>query len=186
MKSIDSVAAIGRDPDALEVFYREHLESVQRFVARRVTSPHDAADLTADVFLAAIDSCGRYRAALGPPRAWLFGIARNIVATHHRSTGRALKATRRISGRALLTEDATERIAARIDDERDARGVLIALSDLPATQRAVVELVAIDGLDLVEAAAALGITPGNARVRYHRARRALATSLPSSSCEVQS
>ncbi len=172
------VGAIGHDPDALEAFYREHLEAVQGFIARRVESPHDAADLTAEVFLAAIGSCGRYDEAAGAPRAWLFGIARNVVAGHHRSTTRSMRAVRRISGRALLTDDAVERIAARIDDERDARRLLIALGDLPVGQRAVVELVAVDGLELSEAAAALGITPGNARVRYHRARRTLATALP--------
>jgi RNA polymerase sigma factor (sigma-70 family) len=177
------IGAIGHDPDALEAFYREHLEAVQRFVARRVASPHDAADLTADVFLAAIRSCDRYAADAGPPRAWLFGIARNIVAGHHRSTTRAVRAVRRISGRALLSDDAVDRIAARIDDERDARHLFGALGDLPAGQRAVVELVAVDGLDLSEAAAVLGISAGNARVRYHRARRTLATALPTP-CEV--
>ncbi len=178
MSTSHPVGAIGHDPDALEAFYRQHVEGVQRFVARRVDSPHDAADLTADVFLAAIGSCHRYVADSGPPRAWLFGIARNVVAGHHRSTTRSVRAVRRISGRALLTDDAVDRIAARIDDERDAHHLLIALGDLPAGQRAVVELVAVDGLDLSEAAAALGITPGNARVRYHRARRTLATVLP--------
>lgn len=48
-------------------------------------------------------------------------------------------------------------------------------------QRAVVELVALDGLSLTEAAAALGITPGNARIRYHRARQRMALDLPHAS-----
>lgn len=51
------------------------------------------------------------------------------------------------------------------------------MAALPERQRAVVELVAMDGLSLTEAAAALGITAGNARVRYHRARRRLAHDL---------
>ena len=45
-----NVTTIGTDPDALESFYREHVWAVQRFVARRVSDPHVAADLTADVF----------------------------------------------------------------------------------------------------------------------------------------
>ena len=45
------VGSIATDPDAFEVFYREHLETVQRFVARRVADPQLAADLTAEVFL---------------------------------------------------------------------------------------------------------------------------------------
>ena len=178
------LAAIGRDADALEAFYREHLAAMQRFVARRVNDPHEAADLTADVFLAAIDACGRYREDRGTPSAWLHGIARNEVAMHRRGKSRSLQAAGRISGRALLTDDAIERIATRIDDERDARRLLDVLARLPAGQRAVLELVAVDGLRLDEAAAALAITPGNARVRYHRARRALADALPTP-CEVQ-
>ena len=42
------LTAIATDPEALEAFYREHVEAVQRFVARRVSDPHLAADLTAD------------------------------------------------------------------------------------------------------------------------------------------
>ena len=39
------------------------------------------------------------------------------------------------------------------------------------------ELVAVDGLPVTEAAAALRIRPGTARVRLHRARRALKEAL---------
>ena len=41
------LAEIASDPDAFERFYREHVEGVQRFVARRVDDPYLAADLTA-------------------------------------------------------------------------------------------------------------------------------------------
>lgn len=172
------VADIGHDPDALEAFYREHLEQVQRFVARRVTSPHDAADLTADVFLEAIRSCHRFQHDLGNPAAWLFGIARNVVARHHRSAGRAARAHDRFNARDWLDDDSTERMAARIDAEATGRTLLTSLADLPERQRAVVELVAVDGLRLTEAASALGISAANARVRYHRARQRLTLSLP--------
>lgn len=39
-----------------------------------------AADLTADVFLAAIESSGTYEPNRGAPAAWLFGIAQFVVA----------------------------------------------------------------------------------------------------------
>jgi RNA polymerase sigma-70 factor (ECF subfamily) len=174
MESVEGVAAIGRDPIALEAFYREHVEAVQRFVARRVESYEDAADLTAEVFLAAIQASRGYRGDGAAPRAWLYGIARRVVAGHHRSTSRALRALDRIDARDLLDEDAADRIVARIDSERAARGIYRSLTALPERQRAVVELVAVDGLSLTEAAAALGISAGNARVRYHRARQRLA------------
>lgn len=179
------VADIGHDPNVLEAFYREHLDMVRRFVARRVTDPHDAADLTADVFVAAIGACTRYREDSGTPGAWLTGIARNVVAVHHRSARRRARAVSRISGRALLDEESAARIAERIDAETATRGLLASLASLPNSQRAVVELVAVDGLSLIEAATVLDISPGNARVRYHRARRALAHALPPT-CEVPS
>jgi RNA polymerase sigma factor (sigma-70 family) len=177
MEPVDSVVAIGRDPDALEAFYREHLEAVQRFVARRVASPEDAADLTAEVFLTAIHASRGYRGEAAVPLAWLYGIARRVVASHHRSTTRAIRAMDRIDARELLDDDSTERIVARIDSERAARGVYRSLAALPKRQRAVVELVAVDGLSLTEAAVALGISAGNARVLYHRARQRLAHTL---------
>lgn len=162
----------------MEAFYREHIEAVQRFVARRVESPEDAADLTAEVFLAAIHASRAYRGDASVPRAWLYGIARRVVASHHRSTARALRAVGRIDAKELLDDDATDRIVARIDSQRAAREVYRSVAALPERQRAVVELVAVDGLSLTEAAAALGISAGNARVTYHRARQRLARALP--------
>ena len=112
MSNRDPVRDIGRDPDALEAFYREHVESLQLFIARRVNTPEEAADLTADVFLAAIAASDRYRGDGAAPRAWLYGIARHVVADHHRSSARAARAARAVEGRSLLDDDATERIAA--------------------------------------------------------------------------
>lgn len=173
-----AVADIGHDPDALEVFYRQHLEQVRGFIARRTADPETAADLTADVFLAAIDSSHRYEPDLGSPAGWLYGIARHVVANHHRSAYRRARATARFRAREWLDDEATEHLVARIDAERKARAVFEALADLPEGQRAVVELVAVDGLRLDEAAQALGISPTNARVRYHRARRRLTQTVP--------
>jgi len=52
-----------------------------------------------------------------------------------------------------------------------------AMAGLPAGQRAVLELVALDGLSVTEAAAVLGISPVTSRVRLHRARQSLGSAL---------
>jgi RNA polymerase sigma factor (sigma-70 family) len=150
------VAAIGVDAEAFEAFYREHLEAVQRFVARRVSDPHLAADLTADVFLAVVDDASGYRADRGSPRNWLLGVARNVVATEFRRQSRHRSAVRRISGRRLLDPDSTARIVERIDAERSTRQLYAALDRLPKRDRALMELVALDGLPVTEAAVVLG------------------------------
>ncbi|WP_034609301.1 RNA polymerase sigma factor [Cellulomonas sp. URHD0024] len=164
------VDSIARDPDAFEVFYREHLETVQRFVTRRVADPHLAADLTAEVFLAAVDSASSYRPDRGAPAAWLVGVARHVLATEFRRQSRDRAVVRRISGRRLLDADSLARIEERIDAEREARTLYAALACLSPRDRALMELVALDGLTVIEAAAVLGVTPGAARVRLHRSR----------------
>jgi RNA polymerase sigma factor (sigma-70 family) len=168
---MSDVSAIGHDPDAFEAFYREHLVAVERFVARRVSDVHLAADLTADIFLAAIDACAGYRADQGRPVAWLMGISRNVVAGELRRRQRELHAVRRIAGRRLLDEDSAARIVDRIDAERETRRLYAALEHLSGRDRALMELVAVDGLPVAEAAAVLGVKPATARVRLHRSRR---------------
>ena len=79
---------IGVDPELFEAFYREHVDGLQRFVARRVGDRERAADLTAEIFLAAIESADRYRPGRGTPKAWLYGIARVLVADDRRRPGR--------------------------------------------------------------------------------------------------
>jgi RNA polymerase sigma factor (sigma-70 family) len=167
------VGRIRDDPDAFEVFYRTHLETVQRFVARRVSDPHLAADLTADVFLAAVDGAGGYRPDRGSPAGWLVGVARHTIAAEFRRQARSRELVRRVSGRRHLDADALSRIEERIDAEREARNVFAAIADLPRRDRAVLELVAVDGLSIGDAAQALGLPPGTARVRLHRARKRL-------------
>src|SRR5215216_5715988 len=103
--STDDLRLIAHDPEALTRFYLRHVEDVQRFVARRVHDPHLAADLTADVFVAAIESAGSYRPSRGQPIAWLFGVARMVVAAEWRRGAREGRAMRRVAGRDLLDED---------------------------------------------------------------------------------
>jgi RNA polymerase sigma-70 factor, ECF subfamily len=173
----DELPRIAHDPAAFEAFYREHVEAVERFAARRVGDPHLAADLTAEVFLAAIDAAPGYRARRGTPVAWLFGIARNVVAAEHRRAGRERRANARVEGHRLLEADDVARMQDRIDAGARARDMHAALAGLPEGERAVFELVALDELTPAEAASALGIRPVTARVRLHRARVALRSQL---------
>ncbi|MGC9538357.1 RNA polymerase sigma factor [Streptomyces sp. UG1] len=166
-------AAAVRDPKLFEEFYRRHVDAVMRFVARRVDDPHTAADLTAEIFLAVLDSAHTYRPRLGSETAWLYGIARNVVSSERRRIAREAERDLRLSGRRLLEADDIVRIEDRLDAESPGRRALAALVRLPESERAVMELVAVDQLTVTEAAAALGIRQVTARVRLHRARKAL-------------
>jgi RNA polymerase sigma-70 factor (ECF subfamily) len=120
---VQDLAEITSAPDAFERFYRQHVEAVQRFVARRVDDPYLAADLTADVFVAVIESAGSYRRSRGEPVAWLFGIARNVVAGERRRKAKELRTAARIRGRELVDEDDLAALHERIDRESAARAL---------------------------------------------------------------
>lgn len=173
----EQLPLIGIDPDLFELFYREHVEAVQNLVVRRVGDRERAADLTTEIFLAAVDSAHSYRPRRGAPRAWLFGIARALVANDGRRRHRQRAGEMRLRGSALLDEDDAARMDARIDAAARARQLYQAMDRLPKSERTILELVAIDELSLKEAAAAAGMHPTTARVRLHRARRKLRTEL---------
>ncbi|WP_433531784.1 RNA polymerase sigma factor [Micromonospora sp. CA-263727] len=162
---------IADDPHVFEEFYRRHVEAVQRFIARRVEDPHLAADLTADVFLAVIESVHTYHPGRGTPIGWLYGVARNVVSADRRRQAKEYRAASRVVGRALVDVDDLSRIEERIDAEACSRELYRSMDRLPESERMVLELVALDGLPVTEAARVLGIKPSTARVRLHRARR---------------
>ena len=103
-------------------------------MARRVDDPHLAADLTADVFLAAIDGAAHVRTRPeGRSIAWLYGVGRNTIAAEVRRRSRELRAVRRISGQRLLDPASVARLEERIDAERESRRLYRALAELPTT-----------------------------------------------------
>jgi RNA polymerase sigma-70 factor (ECF subfamily) len=124
----------------------------------------DAADLLAEVYLVA----WRRRSDLprgDERRLWLFGVARRLVAEHHRLTWTRADAER------LARETPVE--PGRTDEAREL-AVLRALDSLSDLDRELVTLTTWEGLSPAEAARVVGITAGTARVRLHRARTRLA------------
>ncbi|MFC1433271.1 RNA polymerase sigma factor [Streptacidiphilus sp. N1-3] len=173
MQAEQSTAPPVRDPAGFAVFYQQQFDTVLGFVTRRTDSPHLAADLTADIFLAALEQADTYDARRGAPVAWLYGISRNVLAAHFRGSAREQRAAARIAGRRLLDDQDVSAIEGRIDAARDARQLAAQHAALSEPLRAVLDLVALDGLSVREAAQALGISAATARVRLHRARKAL-------------
>jgi RNA polymerase sigma-70 factor, ECF subfamily len=171
------VQSIGTDPAAFTAFYRAHVVEVTRFVTRRVADPQLAADLTAEIFLAVINAAQHYRGSAGGPRTWLYGIARNVIAAEFRRSARERRAEALIAGRRLLEPADVDRLIEQIDASRQVRELHEGLRALPEGERAVLELVSVDGLTVAEAASALGIRPVTARVRLLRARRTLRSAL---------
>lgn len=167
------VRRIGRDPRAMEAFYLEHLALVRQFVTRRAHDPHTAADLTSATFLSAMNSAHRYSPDKGTPGAWLLGIAFRTVRAEERRSARHWRATSRAGGRRELADDAIDALEKQIDAQRAHSATLSTLRALPHVDQALLELTALEELSVADAARALGLSPGAARVRLHRARQRL-------------
>ncbi|HTU30068.1 MAG TPA: RNA polymerase sigma factor [Solirubrobacteraceae bacterium] len=156
-----------------ELIYRANVAAMTAFFARRCFDAQTVADLTAETFVAAVGSFGTFDARKGSPRGWLFGIARRVYADHCAAAASGHEATGRLAGQLILDEDEIEQLAARIDDQRAGRKLLERCAQLPAIDRAVIELVDIAGLPSKEAAAILNVSPGAVRIRLFRARARL-------------
>jgi RNA polymerase sigma-70 factor (ECF subfamily) len=129
-----------------ERLYRANVDAVTAYFARRSADPQVVADLTADTFVAVITSFGSFDPRKGTGRAWVFGIARRVYASYCEACSQQQHKTQRLAGRRDLSPDHIEELLDRIDAERAGRHLVSELAQLPAGDRAVVELVDIAGL----------------------------------------
>lgn len=136
---------------------------VAAYALRRARSPEDALDVVAETMLIAwrrLDEIPE-----GPPRlAWLFGVARRVLANHYRAERRKVGLLQRAN-------------AEPRGPAPEFHLVHEALDRLRPQQREILTLSAWDDLDNDEIAAVLGLTPATVAVRLHRARRRLAREL---------
>jgi RNA polymerase sigma-70 factor (ECF subfamily) len=151
-------------PDAFAEVARRHEVAVHGYLARRA-GRQAADDLLAEVWLRAFAARGGYDARHGDARPWLYGIARNVLREHWRSS--------RDEEPAALGElrvDPWDGVDERLDSASQARALMAAVRALPAAEREVLLLVAWEQLAPAEAAKVLGVPQGTARSRLHRAR----------------
>jgi RNA polymerase sigma-70 factor, ECF subfamily len=153
--------------ERFEALYTGSYQEISGYVRRRV--PPDAADdVVAQVFTVA---WRRFGQVPSPPqdRLWLFGVARNCAAEHHRA------ATRWLRLRARLSQEPAAAAYVPSPGGPDGAGpdpgpVLAALASLRPAEREALQLVLWDELSHTEAAAVLGCTVNAFELRYRRAR----------------
>ncbi len=186
MTDLDSVPdrAEAWEPPSWEDVVTEHSARVYRLAYRLTGNPHDAEDLTQEVFVRVFRSLPSYTP--GTFEGWLHRITTNLFLDQARR-----KAKIRFDA---LAEDADQRMPGRMPspDAQVADGMLdddieIALAALPPEFRAAVVLCDIEGLSYDEIADVLGVKLGTVRSRIHRGRamlrRALAHRAPAAGRE---
>jgi RNA polymerase sigma-70 factor (ECF subfamily) len=122
----------GGDAEAFVGFYRRHLAAVLGFFMRRTADPELTADLTAEVFAAALIAAARYRPGERPALAWLYGIAAHKLADSRRRGRVEDEARRRLALGPLAVDDED---LARVEEMADVGAAETALAALPAGQR---------------------------------------------------
>ncbi len=162
----------GADPaEEFGRLYDEYARPLHQYLARRV-GEQTAYDLVGETFLVALRQRHSYDPARAAVRAWLYGIATNLVRRHVRQEARGLRALAR-SDRPDDDAGHAGRVADRLDAAALARRLAPALAELPEPDRDVLLLTAWGGLSTAEVADALGIPVGTVRSRLHRVRHRL-------------
>ena len=160
-------------PPSWDEVVRTHSARVYRLAYRLTGNPHDAEDLTQEVFVRVFRSLASYTP--GTFEGWLHRITTNLFLDQVRR-----KARIRFDA---LPDDAErlpsgERGPAQVyDDTHFDADVQAALDALPPDFRAAVVLCDLEGLSYEEIAATLGVKIGTMRSRIHRGRSQLRAAL---------
>jgi RNA polymerase sigma factor (sigma-70 family) len=161
-------------PPTWDEIVREHSARVYRLAFRLTGNPHDAEDLTQEVFVRVFRSLSSYQP--GTFEGWLHRITTNLFLDQARRRQRI-----RFEG---LAEDAAERLtgqeptpAQAYDDKNLDADVEAALDDLAPDYRVAVVLCDIEGLSYEEIATTVGVKIGTVRSRIHRGRAQLRAAL---------
>ena len=163
----------GWSPPSWDDVVRNHSARVYRLAYRLTGNPHDAEDLTQEVFVRVFRSLSSYTP--GTFEGWLHRITTNLFLDMVR---------RRARIRFDALPDDAERLPSRdrgpatvYDETHFDHDVQAALDALPPDFRAAVVLCDLEGLSYEEIAATLGIKIGTVRSRIHRGRTLLRAAL---------
>ncbi|EHK85871.1 RNA polymerase sigma factor [Saccharomonospora azurea] len=167
------------DPEELFTqLFDTYAPALRSYFAGRV-GVHLADDVVAETFLLALRKRATYDPSRGPVRAWLYGIATNVLRGYTRKELRGLRATARMSGhlaeevRVSITDAIETQVVERVDAQRRAGRLAAKIARLSRTDRDILLLSAWTQLTSTEIGLALGMPASTVRSRLHRVRGAL-------------
>jgi RNA polymerase sigma-70 factor, ECF subfamily len=167
------------DEEAFIELYRLRQGAIYRFALQMSGSESLAEDVTQEVFLALMRGAGHFDRTRGSLAAYLYGIARNLVADHLRR-GRVdspLTQAETETGRTPLSIGEANDPLAEMTRREGVESLRQAVLALPEHYREVVVLCELHEMDYEHAAKVLGCAVGTVRSRLHRARELLAKKL---------
>lgn len=156
-----------------------HAQTFRQVVAycrRRATTLEDADDAVAEVYVVAWRRLSEVRRT-DVPIAWLYGVARRVLANQRRAHSRSLRLIERLTfeGRRKRNVNPVDLVVSR--EGTDA--ILLALAQLAPIDQELIRLSALEGLTNAEIGLVLDLRPGRVRDRHYSARKRLETQLSS-------
>ena len=127
-------------------------------------------DLTSDVFIRMLEAFKRGRGWTSTPGAWIFGIARNVVADYYRRRQRRPEVV--LDERAFPAVESSLFQQVIVSEEREV--LVQAISQLTDEQREVILLRFMEGLSIKDVAEVMDKPPGAVKTLQYRSIRALA------------
>lgn len=159
----------GGEKSAGQQLVRRYHEPIARFF--RTKAYDQSEDLTQRTFLAMAEARGRW-AGQSTFRAYLFGIARNVLFGFYRSKNKHGGVAPDFSAESLV--DLSPGVSTQAAVRAEMRVLVQALQRIPADSQSLLELHCWEGLTVDELASVFEVAPGTIKSRMHRARKALA------------
>ena len=163
---------MAEDRPPFEDIYRDFLGRIYAYVRAQVGTAADAEDITSQVFMNAYSAYERFEPRHTTPAAWLFRIARNATLDHFRAGGRRDRLRRTIEQQPVAVDDPANMAEERIR----YRALLEHVARLPERQRECISL-RHSGLSFEEVGVLMSCSEDAAKMLYHRAVRALRSSI---------
>lgn len=165
-----AICAAQADRRAFAPLYLQYRDRVYAYLRTRTSSPEDAADLTQQVFVQALDALPRYRRRGAPFAAWLLRIAHNAAINHRKRHRQAVAWDLLPESLHPTMEEDPETQAIRRDDAARLR---VILQDCDESTREMLALHFAAGLTIAETAAMVGKSEAAVKKRLSRTVRAL-------------
>lgn len=151
--------------DAFGELYERYVERIYNYVYYRTGNSEDAEDLTARIFMRAMKHIPNYQDKGVPFSAWLYRIARNLVANWHRDQSRR----RMISLDDIVhwhIGDESPELKAQIIEDKES--LLLSLRRLPSDRQELLVLKFLDRLSNAAIGEIMGRSEGAIKSLYHR------------------
>ncbi|MEV6305704.1 RNA polymerase sigma factor [Actinoplanes sp. NPDC051861] len=163
------------DGELFAALFDRYFTALHGYAARRLGGA-GGDDVAAETFLIAFRQRESFDPDRGTVRAWLYGIATNLIREHRRAEERGYRAHTRAAAEPVYSAD-LDRADSRMTAQAARDRLVAALAGLAPQDRDVVLLVVWGELSHEEVASALGIPAGTVGSRLHRARKRLRAAL---------